>query len=63
MTGKRNEEERVLFDKMWIIHSYHALLNKSGLTGLINANLMKVDTRLNSINTKTKTIIRDCKIT
>jgi len=46
----RKKLEDTVFDGLWVTCSFRALLSKSGLTGLRNANLRNIDENLMDIH-------------
>ena len=44
------------FDGIWVINSFQTLFSKTGSTGIINQNLLRIDRDLNAMHYQTNRI-------
>ena len=49
------------FEGVWVIHSFHQILSKTGLTGLRNNQLQRVDQALYKMHYQCESLLSDCK--
>ena len=49
------------FEGVWVIHSFHQILSKTGLTGLRNNQLQRVDQALYKMHYQCESLLKDCR--